>query len=70
VSILHRTRETPAAAPATPAGQPATSQPTRIPHTRTGAAWIGICTAALTFVVLIIFMLQNTRSGCRPPPTA
>ncbi|MEV1286482.1 lipopolysaccharide assembly protein LapA domain-containing protein [Micromonospora sp. NPDC049679] len=26
------------------------------------AAWISICIAAVTFVVLIIFMLQNTRS--------
>jgi uncharacterized integral membrane protein len=33
----------------------------RMPHTRTGAAWFGICTAALLSVVLIIFMLQNTR---------
>jgi uncharacterized integral membrane protein len=30
--------------------------------TRTSAAWVGICVAALLFVVLIIFMLQNTRS--------
>ena len=34
----------------------------RMPHTRTGAAWFGICAAALVFVVLIVFMLQNTRS--------
>ena len=33
-----------------------------MPFTRTGAAWFGICTAALPFVVLIVFMLQNTRS--------
>jgi uncharacterized integral membrane protein len=33
-----------------------------VPRTRTGAAWFGICAAALVFVVLIIFMLQNTRS--------
>ena len=34
----------------------------RVPRTRTGAAWIGICAAALSFVVLIVFMLQNTGS--------
>lgn len=34
----------------------------RVPRTRTGAAWFGICAAALLFVVLIVFMLQNTRS--------
>jgi uncharacterized integral membrane protein len=34
----------------------------RMPHTRTGAAWFGICAAALLSVVLIVFMLQNTRS--------
>jgi putative membrane protein len=33
-----------------------------VPHTRTGAAWFGICAAALLFVVLIVFMLQNTRT--------
>ncbi|MDP9795290.1 putative integral membrane protein [Catenuloplanes nepalensis] len=31
------------------------------PRTRTGATWFGICVAALLFVVLIVFMLQNTR---------
>jgi uncharacterized integral membrane protein len=29
-------------------------------HTRTGAAWFGICLAAVVLVVLIVFMLQNT----------
>jgi uncharacterized integral membrane protein len=33
-----------------------------LPLTRTGAAWVGICVSALLFVVLIVFMLQNTRS--------
>jgi uncharacterized integral membrane protein len=33
-----------------------------MPRTRTGAAWFGICAAAVAFVVLIVFMLQNTRS--------
>ena len=32
----------------------------REPRTRTAAAWFGICVAALLFVVLIVFMLQNT----------
>jgi uncharacterized integral membrane protein len=32
----------------------------RPPRTRTAAAWFGICVAALMFVVLIVFMLQNT----------
>jgi uncharacterized integral membrane protein len=31
-------------------------------HTRTAAAWFGICLAALVLVVLIVFMLQNTRT--------
>jgi lipopolysaccharide assembly protein A len=33
-----------------------------VPLTRWGAAWVGICAAALTLVALIVFMLQNTRS--------
>ena len=40
--------------PATPAS--------RVPRTRTGAAWFGLCAAALLSVVLIVFMLQNTRA--------
>jgi hypothetical protein len=48
--------------PAGPAGPPAASPATRVPRTRTGAGWFGICVAALLFVVFIVFMLQNTRS--------
>jgi uncharacterized integral membrane protein len=33
-----------------------------MPRTRTGAVWFGTCVAALLFVALIVFMLQNTRS--------
>jgi uncharacterized integral membrane protein len=43
-------------------GTDAISRSDRTPRTRTGAAWVGICVAALLFVVLIIFMLQNTSS--------
>src|SRR4051794_34438535 len=39
------------------------ASPTRkIRRTRTASIWFGVCTAAATLVVLIIFMLQNTRS--------
>ena len=38
----------------------ATSSAGRVPRTRTGAAWFGLCVAALLSVVLIVFMLQNT----------
>jgi uncharacterized integral membrane protein len=33
----------------------------QVPSTRVGAAWTAICVAALMLVVLIVFMLQNTR---------
>src|SRR5438046_153024 len=64
---LHQTRNTPAdpptaVAPPPPPGVSQTSPTSRVPRTRTGAAWFGICVAALLFVVLIVFMLQNTRS--------
>jgi uncharacterized integral membrane protein len=42
------------------AGPPAGSHDTRVPSTRTGTVWLGLCAAALLFVVLIVFMLQNT----------
>jgi uncharacterized integral membrane protein len=65
---LHSTRNAPAdtaptAPPQTPPDAPPATSPTpRVPLTRTGATWFGICVAALLFVVLIVFMLQNTRS--------
>jgi uncharacterized integral membrane protein len=34
----------------------------RASRTRTGAAWFSICATALIFAVLMVFMLQNTRS--------
>jgi len=65
-SELHRARTAPAdsttaAAPQTPVASPGTATADRVPHTRTGAAWFGVCAAAFLFVVLIVFMLQNTR---------
>lgn len=64
---LHPTRHAPAdpattGPPQAPATPPLTSPTDRMPHTRTGATWFGICVAALLSVVLIVFMLQNTRS--------
>jgi putative membrane protein len=32
-----------------------------VPRTRWGAAWVGVCAAALTLVALIVLMVQNTR---------
>ena len=56
---LHQRAETspqpPVVAPPTE-----TTGDTPSPHTRTGAAWFGICLAALALVVLIVFMLHNT----------
>lgn len=53
-------------ATAVPRGVPVVSPPIEagkpVPRTRTGAAWFGICAAALLSVVLIVFMVQNTRS--------
>lgn len=54
--------ERPAPAPHGSNGEAARppSQPAKVPRTRTAAAWVGICATALGFVVLVIFMLQNT----------
>jgi uncharacterized integral membrane protein len=61
---LHHTRNAPADPTTTrpPQAPASTSSTARVPRTRAGAAWFGICVAALLFVVLIVFMLQNTRS--------
>jgi uncharacterized integral membrane protein len=34
----------------------------RVRRTRISGAWLAVCTAAVALVVLIVFMLQNTRS--------
>ncbi|WP_162907254.1 LapA family protein [Allorhizocola rhizosphaerae] len=76
MSVEQRLSSTPTN-PAAPTIEPATARPTgptadeglsvpsspaSPPHTRLSATWFGVCAAALTLVVLIIFMLQNTRS--------
>ena len=33
----------------------------KTPRSRAGAAWVGICIAALVLIALIIFMLQNRQ---------
>jgi uncharacterized integral membrane protein len=59
---VNRTRNAPVD-PATTAPPRAAAGPTSpVPPTLASAAWISLCTAAVTFVGLIIFMLQNTRS--------
>jgi uncharacterized integral membrane protein len=66
MSVLHRNSRTPeapeAAATDRTAEPPSTVERQSVSRTRTSAAWLGICTAALILVVLIVFMLQNTGS--------
>lgn len=64
MSLLNRTRDPSApTAPAQPVAPTDASGPAagRVPQTRWGAAWVGICTATVVFAALIVFMLQNTR---------
>lgn len=51
--------------PTPPAAQPEfypTPPAQQVPHTRTGTAWMALAGAALLAVLLIIFLVQNTRS--------
>ncbi|GAA4732233.1 lipopolysaccharide assembly protein LapA domain-containing protein [Phytohabitans rumicis] len=64
---LHVTRNVPAdptaaVPPQVPVAPPAMSRTGRVPRTRIRATWFGICVAALLFLVLIVFMLQNPGS--------
>jgi len=58
----------PATPPVTPAVEPTpdgTGEAERVPHaprTRVGSAWFAVSAVTLVSVVLIVFMLQNTRS--------
>jgi uncharacterized integral membrane protein len=42
--------------------QPLPAPPGRVPRTRTGAAWVTLIAAALLAILLIVFLVQNTRS--------
>jgi uncharacterized integral membrane protein len=59
----HPTAADPASAPVDLHGvdPPGPSVHSQVPATRVGAAWVAICTVTLLLVVLIVFMLQNTR---------
>jgi uncharacterized integral membrane protein len=66
MSVLHRGRNTPDP-PVADTRPPAVDElskplPARVPRTRVSGAWVGICATVLGFVVLIVFMLQNTGS--------
>ena len=52
----------PAVQPPEPNPAPEPAPPVTVPHTRAGAAWVALATAALLTVLLIIFLVQNTRS--------
>ena len=45
-----------------PQATPQTLPPVQVPHTRAGTAWAALIGAALLAVLLIIFLVQNTRS--------
>ena len=68
MSVLHRGRDVPVDPSVTPPRQdvarPAVTPPPDggVPRTRTGTAWVGIWIAAVALVVLVVFMMQNTRS--------
>jgi lipopolysaccharide assembly protein A len=63
MSAPNRTPNEPTDAPTITEPPPSPARPPmtdRVPRTRTGVAWIGICAAALALVALIVFMMQNT----------
>jgi putative membrane protein len=60
MALLNEARDTPTGQGPAPPGVPAATGK-RIPPTRMGAAWVGICTATGVLIMLIVFMVQNTR---------
>lgn len=69
MSWFSRTRHAPAADATPDNADPDTATSTdsreavgdRVPRTRTGTAWVGVCVAAGIAIALLIFMAQNTR---------
>jgi putative membrane protein len=58
---VHEPAMSRSASPTTPEAQaPAPWPMQRTPRSRAGAAWVGICVAALVLIALIVFMMQNT----------
>jgi uncharacterized integral membrane protein len=55
-------RDPPVTEPADVPEAPVAPRQRAVPRTRWSAAWVSICAAALVSVVLIVFMMQNTRS--------
>jgi uncharacterized integral membrane protein len=56
------TQPTQPTAEARPAPTSQSSSPAQVPHTRTGGAWVALIGSALLAVLLIVFLVQNTRS--------
>jgi uncharacterized integral membrane protein len=61
MSVLPGRKSSPADPDVAPPDSAPVADGGRLPATRTSAAWIAVCTASLACVVLIVFMLQNTR---------
>jgi uncharacterized integral membrane protein len=49
----------PPSAPVAPAAGPSPTRPA-VPGTRTGRLWIGLIVAAVVFVLLLVFIVQNS----------
>lgn len=66
MSVLHRTRNASkppvVGTPPSAVDELVTPLPARVARTRISGAWLGICVTVISFVVLIVFMLQNTGS--------
>ena len=70
MSVSHPDRSTPAGQNTAPAsatppvqrGTPPPAEARAVSRTRLSTAWVSIWTAAVVFIALIVFMLQNTRS--------
>jgi uncharacterized integral membrane protein len=51
----------PSTGPLPPAPTAGPQPPKPVDRTRTGGVWVAVCGAALLAILLIVFMLQNTR---------
>jgi putative membrane protein len=62
-ALQMRTGQDPdAAAVSQPSAGQASRTVRRSPRSRIGTAWLGVCVAVLTLLVLVVFLLQNTQS--------
>lgn len=61
-SQMHTSQDADVSATPSPSTGQASTTVNGSPRSRTGTAWLSVCVAVLTLLILVVFLLQNTQS--------